>query len=79
MTFPDITPDLRANMPDLRGRLAANQQLAPFTWFRVGGPAQVLFQRRLVGVFRRRDIAVARVVSLGESSCRLGETPVGQS
>jgi len=27
----------------LRGRLAANQPLAPFTWFRVGGPAQVLF------------------------------------
>jgi UDP-N-acetylmuramate dehydrogenase len=30
-------------MPELRGRLAANQELAPFTWFRVGGPAQVLF------------------------------------
>jgi UDP-N-acetylmuramate dehydrogenase len=41
--FPDITPDLKARMPDLRGRLAANQTLDPFTWFRVGGPAQVLF------------------------------------
>ncbi len=30
-------------MPDLRGRLAANQDMAPLTWFRVGGPAQVLF------------------------------------
>ena len=42
-TFPDITPDLKAAMPDLRGRLLANQSLAELTWFRVGGPAQVLF------------------------------------
>ena len=43
MTFPDITPDLKAAMPNLRGRLLANQSLAELTWFRVGGPAQVLF------------------------------------
>jgi UDP-N-acetylmuramate dehydrogenase len=43
MTFPDITPDLKAGMPRLRGRLLANEGLAPLTWFRVGGPAQVLF------------------------------------
>jgi len=43
MTFPDITPALKAAMPDLRGRLLANQSLAELTWFRVGGPAQVLF------------------------------------
>ncbi|HYI27700.1 MAG TPA: UDP-N-acetylmuramate dehydrogenase [Bradyrhizobium sp.] len=42
MAFPDITPDLKAAMPDLRGRLLANQSLAELTWFRVGGPAQVL-------------------------------------
>jgi UDP-N-acetylmuramate dehydrogenase len=42
-TFPDITPDLKAAMPDLRGRLLANQSLAELTWFRVGGPAQLLF------------------------------------
>jgi UDP-N-acetylmuramate dehydrogenase len=41
--FPDITQDLKAAMPDLRGRLLANESLAPLTWFRVGGPAQVLF------------------------------------
>ena len=41
--FPDITPDLKAMMPELRGRLLANQPLAELTWFRVGGPAQVLF------------------------------------
>ena len=43
VTFPDITPDLKAAMPQLRGRLLANQSLAELTWFRVGGPAQVLF------------------------------------
>jgi len=43
MIFPDITPDLKAAMPRLRGRLLANESLAPLTWFRVGGPAQVLF------------------------------------
>src|SRR6202035_4343978 len=43
MVFPDLVPDLRARMPALRGRLMANQPLADLTWFRVGGPAQVLF------------------------------------
>ncbi|MDO9412045.1 MAG: UDP-N-acetylmuramate dehydrogenase [Pseudolabrys sp.] len=43
MTFPDIIPDLKSLMPELRGRLLANQTLGPFTWFRVGGPAQILF------------------------------------
>jgi UDP-N-acetylmuramate dehydrogenase len=43
MSFPDITAELRARMPKLRGRLMANQSLAELTWFRVGGPAQVLF------------------------------------
>ena len=41
--FPDITGELKAAMPTLRGRLLANQSLADLTWFRVGGPAQVLF------------------------------------
>ena len=43
MTFPDIAAALKANLPDLRGRLLANEPLAPLTWFRVGGPAQALF------------------------------------
>jgi UDP-N-acetylmuramate dehydrogenase len=41
--FPDIVPDLKSKAPDVRGRLLANQSLAELTWFRVGGPAQVLF------------------------------------
>jgi UDP-N-acetylmuramate dehydrogenase len=43
MSFPDLLPEIAARMPDLRGRVAANAALADITWFRVGGPAQVLF------------------------------------
>jgi UDP-N-acetylmuramate dehydrogenase len=43
MSFPDIIPDLKSRLPQLRGQLLANQTLGEFTWFRVGGPAQVLF------------------------------------
>jgi UDP-N-acetylmuramate dehydrogenase len=41
--FPDMTFGLASRMPKLRGRLLANQSMAPLTWFRVGGVAQVLF------------------------------------
>ena len=41
--FPDLIENIRAAAPDLRGRLLENQSLADLTWFRVGGPAQVLF------------------------------------
>lgn len=43
LTFPDISADLKSAMPDLRGRVLANESLGPLTWFRVGGPAQILF------------------------------------
>jgi len=43
VSFPDISADLKSAMPELRGRLLANESLAPLTWFRVGGPAQILF------------------------------------
>lgn len=43
MAFPDLLPELQAATPKLRGRLLANEPLGPITWFRVGGPAQVLF------------------------------------
>jgi UDP-N-acetylmuramate dehydrogenase len=38
----DLVPALKSAAPQLRGRLLANEPLAPLTWFRVGGPAQVL-------------------------------------
>jgi len=43
MTFPDLIPSLKSALPQLRGRLLANEPLAPLTWFRVGGAAQALF------------------------------------
>src|SRR6476646_12257430 len=39
----DIVPRLKEQLPKMRGRLLPNEPLAPLTWFRVGGPAQVLF------------------------------------
>ncbi len=33
----------RERLPPVRGRLAFDEPLAPFTWLRVGGPAEVLF------------------------------------
>jgi len=43
VSFPDLLPDLGPRMPELRGRLTSGTALADVTWFRVGGPAQVLF------------------------------------
>ncbi|GGK45365.1 UDP-N-acetylmuramate dehydrogenase [Salinarimonas ramus] len=43
MSFPDITGEIRAAAPELRGTLAANAPSAPLTWFRAGGPVQALF------------------------------------
>ncbi|MBL4869792.1 MAG: UDP-N-acetylmuramate dehydrogenase [Robiginitomaculum sp.] len=39
MSFPTLLPRL----PKVRGSLRENIELAPYSWFRVGGPAQVLF------------------------------------
>lgn len=33
----------RDSLPEVRGKLLRNENLGPFTWFRVGGPADVLF------------------------------------
>lgn len=43
MSHPDITGELASLMPALRGRMSANAPMADITWFKVGGPAQVLF------------------------------------
>jgi UDP-N-acetylmuramate dehydrogenase len=40
----ELAAEIAARAPALRGRLSANAHLAPFTWFRVGGPAEALFQ-----------------------------------
>src|SRR3954466_6483572 len=72
MTFPDILPQLKPGPPHLRGRLLANEPLAPLTWFRVGGPAQALFmpedEADLAYLMANlpRDVAVT-VIGLGSN------------
>jgi len=39
MTLPPLPP----NLPEVRGKLIPGAELAPYTWFRVGGPADALF------------------------------------
>ncbi len=43
MTAMRLAARLKAELPDLRGRLVEGASLADITWFRVGGPAEVLF------------------------------------
>ncbi len=42
MDGEDLARGLRARLPELRGRLTGNEPLAPFTWFRAGGLAEVM-------------------------------------
>ena len=35
--------DWRDALPAVRGKLLRDEPLGPFTWFRVGGPADLLF------------------------------------
>jgi UDP-N-acetylmuramate dehydrogenase len=70
--FEDITPDLRARMPELRGSLQANAATAPLSWFRTGGPAQVLFtpadEDDLVHFLTRLDGSIpVLVIGLGSN------------
>ena len=45
MSDPALLYDpIDANFEDVRGRLTENFPLSSVTWFRVGGPAQLLFQ-----------------------------------
>jgi UDP-N-acetylmuramate dehydrogenase len=41
--FEDIVTPLSLSMPELRGSLVANVELAPWTWFKTGGSAQAVF------------------------------------
>jgi UDP-N-acetylmuramate dehydrogenase len=42
--LPDIAPKISVQMPGLRGSLASHAPMAGLSWFRTGGPAQVLFE-----------------------------------
>ena len=42
VTFPDLLPELSPRLAGFRGRLTPNAPIRDNTWFRVGGPAQLL-------------------------------------
>jgi UDP-N-acetylmuramate dehydrogenase len=44
MVAQRIIPENADRLPPVRGRMRANVDLAPQTWFRVGGPAEFLFR-----------------------------------
>ncbi len=44
MSFDDLTTALKDRLAGIRGRMTVNAPLSEITWFRVGGPAQLLFQ-----------------------------------
>ncbi|MEP3046272.1 MAG: UDP-N-acetylmuramate dehydrogenase [Roseibium sp.] len=44
MSFPDLLEQYPELAEGIRGRLTANQPLSAVTWFRTGGPAQLMFQ-----------------------------------
>lgn len=44
MAAESISRGLIDDLPTVRGRLRANEPLAKYTWFRVGGPAEVLYE-----------------------------------
>src|SRR5260370_35526330 len=44
MAAPRDPRRLIERLPQVRGRLTENAPLAPVTWFRVGGPAEVMFR-----------------------------------
>jgi len=70
LTTEDVT-DWRRRLPPVRGRLQLDAPLAPYTWLRVGGPADALFlpsdKADLAAFLKALDPAVP-VVVLGVGS-----------
>lgn len=72
MAFPDLTEEFFEAAPGLRGRLTANAPLKELMWFRVGGPAQVLFEPEdeddLIYLLRRTGLALPiTVIGMGSN------------
>jgi UDP-N-acetylmuramate dehydrogenase len=61
----------KTQLPAVRGKLLVDEALAPFTWFRVGGPADVVFlpadERDLADFLKALDPAVP-VLAIGVGS-----------
>jgi UDP-N-acetylmuramate dehydrogenase len=72
MPMPTPAAHLVDRLPPVRGRYAVNVPLAPVTWFRVGGPAEVVFrpadEADLAAFLANRpaDVAVA-VIGVGSN------------
>ena len=68
-------------LPEVRGRLRSDEPLAKYTWFRVGGPAEVLFEPAdvddLVNFFKRctADIDVTVIGGTSNILIRDGGIP----
>ncbi len=71
MAFPDLAADIAQQMPELRGRLTANAPLADITWFRAGGPAQLLYtpadEPDLAYFMRHRGPLAVTVIGVGSN------------
>ena len=69
------TPPLIDRLPAVRGRLDPNEPLSRFTWFKVGGPADVLFRPAdvddLSAFLAGCPLDVPRTAPVGESFLRL--------
>ena len=73
MSADDIAGDLAKALPGLRGTLTSGTLLGELTWFRVGGPAQVLYrpadEADLAYFLKHIDPAMAvSVIGLGSNS-----------
>lgn len=69
----DLKGELERALPDLRGTLTAGQRLSELTWFRVGGPAEVLFrpadEADLAYFLKNTDAAIpVHVIGLGSNT-----------
>jgi UDP-N-acetylmuramate dehydrogenase len=68
----DLARDLAERLPELRGKLKSDVALADLTWFRVGGPAEILYspadEPDLAYFLREtRDDVPVTVVGLGSN------------
>lgn len=81
MAIDQSAPHLIDRLPKVRGRLRADEPLARFTWFRVGGPAEVLFEPedfddlQVFMAARPRDVALTVIGGTSNILIRDGGIP----
>lgn len=81
MAIDQSAPHLIDRLPKVRGRLRADEPLARFTWFRVGGPAEILFEPedlddlQVFMAARPRDVALTVIGGTSNILIRDGGIP----